>query len=84
MIARRDFIATVYSRSFILFLLVPLVIFGVSILAGRGRTRPTVNSQPVVALADSATVQPLTEARPPRRGTASAPSDPAPFSPPRM
>ena len=26
-IARRDFIATVYSRSFILFLLIPFVVF---------------------------------------------------------
>ncbi|MEA3016070.1 MAG: hypothetical protein QOI38_792, partial [Sphingomonadales bacterium] len=32
-IARRDFVATVFSRSFILFLLAPLLIFGFSLLA---------------------------------------------------
>lgn len=64
-IARRDFIATVYSRSFILFLLVPLVVFGVSLIAGRLIDEAErTNSQPVVALlADGASVQGLTEAR---------------------
>lgn len=64
-IARRDFIATVYSRTFILFLLVPLIIFG----AAGGVARLTdanerSASQPQVAvLADSATVEALSAAR---------------------
>jgi ABC-2 type transport system permease protein len=64
-IARRDFIATVYSRSFILFLMVPLIVFGVSLLVGRWVDEAErASSQPVVALiADSATVQGLTAAR---------------------
>ena len=64
-IARRDFIATVYSRSFILFLIVPLVIFGAAFAVGqaanmgdRGAERPTV-----AVLSDSETVQALDAAR---------------------
>ncbi len=34
-IARRDFVATVFTRSFLLFLLFPLLIMGVSLLMGR-------------------------------------------------
>ena len=64
-IARRDFIATVYSRSFILFLVVPLVIFGAALavsLAADENDRAA--SQPTVALvADSDTVRALTETR---------------------
>jgi ABC-2 type transport system permease protein len=64
-IARRDFIATVYSRSFILFLIVPLIIFGAAFLvqAAANENEQTA-SQPLVALiADSDTVQALSAAR---------------------
>ena len=40
-IARRDFVATVYSRSFILFLLVPLLIFGAAFFVARVAERAT-------------------------------------------
>ncbi len=64
-IARRDFIATVYSRSFILFLIVPLMGFAAMLAmtqvvdeAQRGA------SQPVVAIiADSATTEAIAGAR---------------------
>jgi ABC-2 type transport system permease protein len=64
-IARRDFVATVYSRSFILFLLVPLIIFGAAFLVGRAAEENDRSaSQPIVAvLADSGTAQALAEAR---------------------
>jgi ABC-2 type transport system permease protein len=64
-IARRDFVATVYSRSFILFLLVPLIIFGAAFLVGQTADESEIEaSRPVVAvIADSATVQALGEAR---------------------
>ncbi len=64
-IARRDFVATVYSRSFILFLLVPLIIFGAAFSIGRVTdANDRTASQPTVALlADSATVDALTTAR---------------------
>ena len=64
-IARRDFVATVYSRSFILFLLTPLILFGAMMLAGQtaeeaGRSA----SQTTVAVAaDSATTEALAAAR---------------------
>ena len=38
-IARRDFVATVYSRSFIFFLLAPLLVFGFVIGAGRKKMK---------------------------------------------
>jgi ABC-2 type transport system permease protein len=64
-IARRDFVATVFSRSFILFLLAPLLIFGFSLLAGlsAGRAEREASRPTVAVIADSATVQALTEAR---------------------
>lgn len=64
-IARRDFIATVYSRSFILFLIVPLIIFGAAFVVGQAAEENDRSvSQPLVAvLADSATVQALGAAR---------------------
>lgn len=64
-IARRDFVATVYSRSFILFLLVPLIIFGAAFAVGQAAEENDRSaSQPVVAvLADSATAQALADAR---------------------
>ena len=64
-IARRDFVATVYSRSFILFLLVPLIIFGAAFLVGLAKEENgRGDSQPVVAVvADGATAQALADAR---------------------
>jgi ABC-2 type transport system permease protein len=64
-IARRDFIATVYSRSFILFLIVPLIIFGAAFLVqAAANENDETASQPLVALvADSETVQALVAAR---------------------
>lgn len=64
-IARRDFIATVYSRSFIIFLLVPLIIFGAAAAVARlTDANERSASQPQVAvLADSDTVQALNAAR---------------------
>ncbi len=64
-IARRDFVATVYSRSFILFLLVPLVIFGAAFFAGRAANlNEAAGGRPAVALiADSQTVSAIREAR---------------------
>lgn len=64
-IARRDFIATVWSRSFVIFLLVPLLIFGSAIVVARlTAVNERAASQPQVALvADSATVQALNAAR---------------------
>jgi ABC-2 type transport system permease protein len=64
-IARRDFIATVYSRSFVLFLMVPLIMFGAAFAVSRTADSGDLNAaQPVVAVvADSATTQALEEAR---------------------
>ena len=60
-IARRDFIATVYSRSFILFLTVPLVVFATALIVGQIADENDLEAaQPVVAvIADSATTQAL-------------------------
>lgn len=64
-IARRDFVATVYSRSFILFLLVPLLVFGTALVVGQiADENDLTASQPVVAVvADSATAEALQTAR---------------------
>lgn len=64
-IARRDFVATVYSRSFILFLLVPLLVFGSAMAVGKLAERDDLGmAQPVVAVAaDSATADALAAAR---------------------
>lgn len=64
-IARRDFVATVWSRSFILFLLVPLIVFATAMFVGRMIDEREGDSlQPQVAVvADSATVQALEAAR---------------------
>jgi ABC-2 type transport system permease protein len=64
-IARRDFVAQVFSRAFILFLLAPLIIVGFFLLFGNMAERSERSqSRPVVALvADSATVEALTQAR---------------------
>lgn len=64
-IGRRDFVATVWSKSFILFLLAPLAIFGFSMLAGMtaGKAERAA-SQPMVAVAaDAATLEALEQAR---------------------
>jgi len=64
-IARRDFTATVYSRSFVLFLVVPLLLFAVMISASLWIDDADANaSQPRVAVvADTATGQALMAAR---------------------
>jgi len=64
-IARRDFVATVYSRSFILFLIIPLALFAVMIAASLWVDDAQANaSQPKVAVvADSATSAALIAAR---------------------
>ena len=64
-IARRDFIAQVFSRSFILFLIAPMLLIGFSLFVGSAAGNAERNlNQPVVALVtDSATVAALEEAR---------------------
>ena len=63
-IARRDFVATVYSRSFILFLVVPLIVFGAATLVKTAAERNDPGGQPLVAVvADTPTVQALESAR---------------------
>jgi ABC-2 type transport system permease protein len=64
-IARRDFVATVYSRSFILFLLAPVIMFGLSFfVVGASEQAERGANQPVVALVtDSATADALNAAR---------------------
>lgn len=64
-IARRDFVATVWARTYILFLLAPLVVFGFSVAVGMSAgSKDREASRPVVAVvADSATVQALQGAR---------------------
>jgi ABC-2 type transport system permease protein len=64
-IARRDFVATVWSRSFILFLLVPLIVFAAAMIVGRViDAREGDSLQPQVAVvADGATVRALEAAR---------------------
>jgi ABC-2 type transport system permease protein len=64
-IARRDFVATVYSRSFILFLLVPLLVFTTALVVGQIADENDLSaSQPVVAvIADSATTEALDAVR---------------------
>ena len=64
-IARRDFIATVYSRTFIIFLLMPAFLFGMVIaanLAGERADREAQQAQ-VALVADSQVVTALQEAR---------------------
>jgi len=64
-IARRDFVATVWSRSFILFLLAPLILFAFVLFAAQmAEDAERSASQPVVAIvADSDTVARLDAAR---------------------
>jgi len=64
-IARRDFVATVYSRTFIIFLLMPVFLFGVAFAAGQaGENADREAQQAQVALvADSQTAAALQQAR---------------------
>jgi ABC-2 type transport system permease protein len=64
-IARRDFMAQVFSRNFILFLLAPIFLFGFAFFVGNATDRAELGAnQPVVALVtDSGTAEALTAAR---------------------
>ena len=64
-IARRDFVATVYSRTFIIFLLMPALLFGVSYVAGQASQRADREAQQaqVALLTDSQTATALQQAR---------------------
>jgi len=64
-IARRDFIAQVFSRSFILFLVAPMLLIGFSLFVGSAAGNAERNlNQPVVALVtDSGTAEALEAAR---------------------
>ena len=64
-IARRDFVATVYSRTFIIFLLMPVFLFGVAFAAGQaGESADREAQQAQVALvADSQTSAAMLQAR---------------------
>lgn len=64
-IARRDFVATVFSRTFILFLLAPLILFGFAFFfASVTDQQEQASTQPTVALvADSATAEALAASR---------------------
>ena len=64
-IARRDFVATVYTRTFILFLLAPLIMFalamGVGAVSAQADAEATRDSVAIVA--DSATVEAVQRSR---------------------
>lgn len=63
-IARRDFAATVYSRSFILFMLTPLLVFGFSLVIGLSARSSAMSDVPKVAIVtDTASAQALIAAR---------------------
>jgi ABC-2 type transport system permease protein len=64
-IARRDFIALVFSRFFIIFLVAPLLMFGVSIFFSMAtRAQDRTATQPVVAMVvDGATADALRQTR---------------------
>lgn len=63
-IARRDFVATVYSRSFIIFLVIPLMLFAAAVMVGNAVEKRASDQGPQVAVvADSATVDALNGAR---------------------
>jgi ABC-2 type transport system permease protein len=64
-IARRDFVATVWSRSYIIFLLAPLLIFGFSALVGltAGRAERDASRPTVAVITDTATADALDRAR---------------------
>ncbi len=64
-IARRDFVATVWSRSYIIFLLAPLAIFGFSLLVGitAGKAERDANQPTIAVITDTATADALDRAR---------------------
>ena len=64
-IARRDFVATVYSKSFIIFLIIPLAFFAATVgMSTWLDDADASSSQPRVAIvADTATAEALTAAR---------------------
>jgi ABC-2 type transport system permease protein len=64
-IARRDFVASVFSKTFILFLLAPMVLFGFAAFFGSvADSQDRAALQPTVALvADSATTSALAQSR---------------------
>ena len=64
-IARRDFVATVWSKSYVIFLMAPLLIMGFSLLVGLTAGRQDREaSRPVIAvIADTPTVAVLSQAR---------------------
>lgn len=62
-IARRDFIATVYSRSFIFFLIIPLVMIGAIVLTSQVLDERVLSQPQVAVVADSETVSALAAAR---------------------
>jgi len=64
-IARRDFLATVYSRTFVIFLLMPVLLFGVAYFAGKAGERADREAQQaqVALVTDSQTTAALQEAR---------------------
>jgi ABC-2 type transport system permease protein len=64
-IARRDFIASVFSKTFILFLIAPMILFGFAAYFGNvADSQDRAALQPTVAVvADSATTDALTQSR---------------------
>lgn len=64
-IARRDFVAQVFSRSFILFLLAPVLLFGFAFFVGSAaeQTERGANQPLVAVVADSVTAEALNESR---------------------
>ena len=64
-IARRDFVASVFSRTFILFLVAPLILVGFAFFFGSlADAQDRAASQPTVAIVtDSATAEALGQAR---------------------
>ena len=63
-IARRDFVATVYSRTFIIFLVIPLLVFAAAVMVGNAvEERASAQGPQVAVVADSATVDALNDAR---------------------
>lgn len=64
-IARRDFIASVFSRTFILFLIAPMILFGFAYFFGSiADAQNRVDEQPTIAVvADSATADAYRQAR---------------------
>jgi ABC-2 type transport system permease protein len=62
-IARRDFVATVYSRSFVLFLAIPLVMFGAIVVSSQLVDERIASRPNVAVVADSQTSGALLAAR---------------------